>query len=36
MSENQKQYDLEERTEKFAAEIGDFIDTLPRSIRNIE
>ncbi|HAP36878.1 MAG TPA: four helix bundle protein [Bacteroidetes bacterium] len=36
MSENQKQYDLEERTEKFAAEVGDFIDSLPSSIRNLE
>ncbi len=36
MSENRKHYDLEERTEKFAAAIGDFIDPLPKSIRNIE
>ncbi len=36
MSENQKQYDLEERTEKFAAEVGDFIDSLPNNIRNLE
>jgi len=36
MSENQKQYDLEERTEKFASDVGDFIETIPMTIRNIE
>ena len=36
MSENQKQYDLEERTEIFAVHVGDFIDIIPKNIRNFE
>lgn len=36
MPENPKHYDLEERTEKFASDVGDFIETIPTNIRNIE
>jgi len=33
---NSKQYDLEERTLKFAKNIRDFVKKLPRTISNIE
>jgi four helix bundle protein len=34
--ENSKHYDLEERTFKFAKGVIDFINTLPKTISNIE
>lgn len=34
--QNQKQYNLGDRTAKFARETMDFIDNVPRSISNIE
>ncbi len=33
---NSKQYDLEERTLKFAKEVIKFVKSLPRTIPNIE
>ena len=33
---NSKQYDLEERTYKFAEKCRDFVKTLPRTVCNIE
>ena len=33
---NSKRYDLEERTFKFAREVIDFVNTLPKTISNIE
>ena len=33
---NPKQYDLEERTLKFAKEVIKFVKSLPRTITNIE
>jgi four helix bundle protein len=35
-NQNSKQYDLEERTQKFASEVRRFIRLLPRNISNIE
>ena len=34
--QNSKQYDLEERTLKFAKRVRDFIKNLPKTINNIE
>jgi four helix bundle protein len=34
--QNSKQYDLEERTYKFAKKCREFVDKLPKTIRNIE
>ena len=38
MSENKssKHYDLEERTLRFAKEVIDFVNALPKSIANVE
>ena len=36
MAENNKQYDLEERTLRFAADVRVFIKRLPKTIANIE
>jgi four helix bundle protein len=35
-SQNPKQYDLEERTEKFAANCRSFVRKLPKTLTNIE
>jgi four helix bundle protein len=35
-TKNSKQYDLEERTLKFAKEVIEFTKTLPRTIANVE
>ena len=35
-TQNSKQYDLEERTYKFAKRCREFVDKLPKTIRNIE
>ncbi len=35
-SNNSKHYDLEKRTLRFAKEVIDFVNTLPKSIANIE
>ena len=35
-AQNLKQYDLEERTYKFANRCREFVDKLPKTIRNIE
>lgn len=35
-AENSRQYDLEERTLKFAKEVMDFVDGLPKTIANTE
>jgi hypothetical protein len=34
--ENSKQYDLEERTLRFAKEVIDFVGILPRTMANVE
>ena len=34
--EEKKRYDLEERTERFAALVGDFSESVPSTIRNTE
>lgn len=36
MNEPRKHYDLEERTERFANNVADFTELLPKVIRNIE
>ena len=35
-NKNSKQYDLEERTFKFAKRVRDFIEKLPKTVRNLE
>jgi four helix bundle protein len=34
--QNTKHYDLEERTEKFARRVGEFVGILPRTMSNLE